>query len=123
MSAIQWYLGVAFAILFFGGFFVKSYWEERVFERDTRRLLAYYKHALPGAMLDGDVQNARYVVYKYRNKKESLWRGLAKKYDIPVLHEDEWDDWVENQEDEDEPEDLDADEDVDDSSGDSEQDL
>lgn len=107
LSAIQWYLGVAFAILFFGGFFVKSYWEEKVFERDTRRLLAYYKHVLPGSMLDGDVNNARYVVYKYRNKKEKLWKGLEKKYDVPVYLEDEWEDYLEQQEDGDEAEDLD----------------
>jgi hypothetical protein len=56
MSAIQWYLGIAFAILFFGGFLAKSYWEEYVFERDTRRLLAYYKHVVPGSMSDGDLQ-------------------------------------------------------------------
>jgi hypothetical protein len=56
MSAIQWYLGIAFAILFFGGFLVKSYWDEYVFERDTRRLLAYYKNVVPGSMSDGDLQ-------------------------------------------------------------------
>ena len=112
-SAIQWYLGVGFAILFFGGFFVKSWWEERVFERDTRRLLAYYKHVLPGSMLDGDIQNARYVIYKYGKKKNRLWKGLEKKYDAPVLLEDEWGDWKEGGEDgddSDDHEDLDADE-------------
>ncbi len=100
---------------------MKSYWEERVFERDTRRLLAYYKHVLPGSLLDGDENNARYVVYKYRHKKEKLWRGLERKYDIPVLQEDEWEEYMANQEDGDEHEDLDADED--DSSNDTEQDL
>ena len=85
--------------MFFGGFLVKSWWEERVFERDTRRLLAYYKHVLPGSMLDGDFQNARYVVYKYRNKKERLWRGLEKKYDVPVFLEHEWEDWNGDEED------------------------
>lgn len=117
-SAIQWYLGVAFAILFFGGFLVKSYWEDRVLERDTRRLLAYYKHVLPGSMLDGDVQNARYVAYKYRNKKHKLWKGLEKKYDIPVLLEHEWADWKEDDGSE-EHEDLDAN----DEAEDKEQDL
>ena len=123
-SAIQWYLGVGFAILFFGGFFVKSWWEERVFERDTRRLLAYYKHVLTGSLLDGDVQNARYVVYRYRNKKNKLWKGLEKKYDVPVYLEDEWGDYTEGGEDSDESEDhedLDADEE--DSTEENEQDL
>ena len=81
-----------FAVAFFGGFLIKSYWEERVFERDTRRLLAYYKHVVPGSMSDGDEHNARYVVWKYRNKKEKLWKSLEKKYGEPVLHEHEWPD-------------------------------
>eukprot|EP00529_Nitzschia_sp_RCC80_P010169 CAMPEP_0113511806 /NCGR_PEP_ID=MMETSP0014_2-20120614/38964_1 /TAXON_ID=2857 /ORGANISM="Nitzschia sp." /LENGTH=792 /DNA_ID=CAMNT_0000408045 /DNA_START=39 /DNA_END=2417 /DNA_ORIENTATION=+ /assembly_acc=CAM_ASM_000159 len=89
-SAIRWYTGVAFAILFFGGFLVKSYWEEHVFERDTRRLLSYYKHVIPGSMSDGDLHNARYLVWKYKNKKEKLWKSLEKKYGSPVLQEDEW---------------------------------
>ena len=55
-SSIMYYGGIAFAILFFGGFLVKSYVEQHVFERDTRRLLAYYKHVLPGTLLDGDLQ-------------------------------------------------------------------
>lgn len=89
-STIRWYVGVALAILFFGGFLVKSWWEERVFERDTRRLLAFYKHVIPGSLSDGDLHNARYVVWKYRNKKEKLWKSLEKKYGEPVLHEYEW---------------------------------
>ncbi|KAG7364590.1 hypothetical protein IV203_037792 [Nitzschia inconspicua] len=92
ISAIQWYLGIGFAILFFGGFLVKSYWEEHVFERDTRRLLAYYKHVVPGSMSDGDLQNARYLVWKYRYKKQKLWKNLEKKYGEPVLEEHEWSD-------------------------------
>jgi hypothetical protein len=116
-SAIQWYMGIGFAILFFGGFLVKSYWEEHVFERDTRKLLAYYKHVIPGSVSDGDLQassrdcvgmccfvlvffvsclsfqkNARYLVWKYRYKKQNLWKNLEKKYGEPVLEENEWDD-------------------------------
>ena len=108
-SALRWYLGVFFAIAFFGGFLIKSYWEERVFERDTRRLLAYYKHVIPGSLSDGDEHNARYVVWKYRNKKEKLWKSLEKKYGEPVLHEHEWPDEVETEEtpNEDESENLD----------------
>jgi hypothetical protein len=34
----------------------KSYWEEYVFQRDTSKLLAYYKHVVPGSMSDGDLQ-------------------------------------------------------------------
>ena len=112
----MWYVGVAFAVLFFGGFLVKSYWEEHVFERDTRRLLAYYKHVIPGSMSDGDLHNARYVVWKYRHKKEKLWKSLEKKYGSPVLQEDEWPDDDEengNQGDgDDEHEDLDAEKDT-----------
>ena len=89
-SALRYYLGIFFAIAFFGGFLVKSYWEERVFELDTKRLLAYYKHVVPGSMQDGDEHNARYLVWKYRGKKAKLWRSLEKKYGEPVLHEHEW---------------------------------
>jgi hypothetical protein len=73
------------AILFFGGFMVKSYVEERVFERDTKRLLAYYKHVVPGSIMDGDEHNARYLVWKYRGKKDKLWKRLETKYGEPVL--------------------------------------
>ena len=88
---------------------MKSYWEERVFERDTRRLLAYYKHVIPGSIQDGDEHNARYLVWKYRGKKEKLWRSLEKKYGEPVLLEDEWQDHVDTEEEEDH-EDLDEEE-------------
>jgi hypothetical protein len=106
-SKVRWYLGVFFAIAFFGGFLVKSYWEESVFERDTRRLLAFYKHVLPGSIQDGDLHNARYLVWKYRGKKEKLWRSLEKKYGSPVLLEHEWRDEVAQQNNEEEHEDLD----------------
>jgi hypothetical protein len=76
---------VVFAILFFGGFLFKSYWDDYVLNRDTARLLAYYKRAVPGSYQDGDFHNARYTCYKYRHKKAKLWRNLEKKYGIPVL--------------------------------------
>ena len=63
-----------------------------VFERDTRRLLAFYKNVVPGSLSDGDLHNARYLVYKYRGKKEKLWKNLEKKYGAPVLEEHEWPD-------------------------------
>jgi hypothetical protein len=89
-SAIRYYLGILFAILFFGGFLFKSYWDEHVLERDTKRLLAFYKHMVPGSFHDGDEHNARYTCYKYRNKKSSLWRKLEKKYGEPVLTTEEY---------------------------------
>jgi hypothetical protein len=98
------------AIAFFGGFLVKSYWEERVFNRDTQRLLAYYKHVLPGSIQDGDEHNARYLVWKYRANKPKLWRMLEKKYGQPVLHAHEWADKAEEAEDEDDEEEQDLDE-------------
>lgn len=83
-SAITYYVGILFAILFFGGFLLKSYWEERVFERDTKRLLLYYKKAVPGSLHDGNQHNSRYLVWKYSKKKAKLWRSLEVKYEIPV---------------------------------------
>jgi len=69
---------------------VKSYVEERVFERDTKRLLAYYKHIVPGSIMDGDEHNARYLVWKYRGKKDRLWKRLESKYGEPVLQTHEY---------------------------------
>lgn len=70
---------------------MKSYYEEYVFHRDVKRLLAYYKHVIPGSISDGDEQNARHLVWKYRYKKERLWNKLETKYGRPVLHAHEWD--------------------------------
>ena len=94
---------------------MKSYWEEHVFERDTKRLLAYYKRVLPGSMQDGDQHNARYLVWKYRGKKDKLWRMLEKKYGEPVLHADEWPDADETEDEEaveEEEQDLDEEKDA-----------
>jgi hypothetical protein len=90
---LRYYIGIILAVLFFGGFFVRSYWEEHVFKRDTERLLEYYKHVLPGTINDGNLNGARYAVYRYRNKKEKLWKMLEKKYDEAVRHVGEWDDY------------------------------
>jgi len=99
-SALRYYLGIFLAVAFFGGFLVKSYWEEKVFKRDTSRLLSFYKHVIPGSVSDGDLHNARYLVWKYRNKKEKLWKNLEKKYGEPVLHEHEWPEEEEGEEEE-----------------------
>jgi hypothetical protein len=106
-SKLRYYLGLLLAVAFFGGFLLKSWWEERVFERDTRRLMAYYKHAHPGSMQDGDNHNSRYLVWKYRGKKEKLWRSLEKKYGVEVLHEHEWPEEEEKEEGGEEEENLD----------------
>jgi len=100
---LRYWIGIILAVAFFGGFLVKSYWEERVFERDTKRLLAYYKHATPGSFHDGDEHNARYLVWKYSKKKDKLWRMLEKKYGEPVLQEWEYPE-PEEKEEEEEPE-------------------
>ena len=85
--------------------------EERIFERDTHRVLAYYKHAAPNSFHDGDERHARYMVWKYKGKKDKLWRRLEAKYDIPVKHAWEWEDEEETNDDgkkeEEEAEDLD----------------
>jgi hypothetical protein len=91
-STIRYYFGIFAAIAFFGGFLFKSWYEDMVFQRDTSRLLAYYKNVIPGSLSDGDLNNARYLVYKYRNKKENLWKNLEKKYAFAVLEKHEWPD-------------------------------
>jgi hypothetical protein len=107
-AKFQFYLGVGLAVLFFGGFLVRSYWEEYVLERDTKKLLNYYKHAIPGSIADGDERNARFIVYKYRDNKQKLWDHLEKKYGIPVLEPHQWEDYVKpDEKQDDEKEDLD----------------
>mmetsp|Transcript_17911 Transcript_17911/g.25261 ORF Transcript_17911/g.25261 Transcript_17911/m.25261 type:complete len:792 (-) Transcript_17911:110-2485(-) len=96
-SALRYYLGMIFLVVFVGGFFVKSYVDEKIFDRDTERLLAYYKHVIPGSFQDGDVYNARYLVYKYKNKKAKLWKNLETKYGEPVLQTWEWPEEVETE--------------------------
>jgi len=121
-STIRYYVGIFLAVAFFGGFLFKSWYEDRVFQRDTRKLLAYYKNVIPGSLSDGDIYNARYVVYKYRNKKEKLWKNLEKKYGIAVMEEHEWpekDTTAQAEDDEGEEENLDEST----AGGDAEQDL
>ena len=86
---------------------VKSYMEEKIFERDTKRLLAYYKHAVPGSIMDGDEHNAQYLVWKYRGKKDKLWKRLESKYGIPVLHAHEYKDEEEEAKEDEDVENLD----------------
>jgi len=107
-SKLRYYLGVILAIAFFGGFLVKSYWEERSFEHDTKRLLAYYKHVVPGSLADGDENNARYLVWKYRGKRHKLWKRLEIKYGEPVREVHEWEDEEEGAT-SDEPQEIDLD--------------
>jgi len=106
VSKIQYYFIIIFVILFCGGFLVKSYVEDKVFHRDVKILLKYYKHVLPNSINDGNVNNARYLVYKYRNKKHRLWKTLENKYGIAVSE-----DYSNLDEDEEEVEELDDEDD------------
>ena len=80
------------AVSFMGFFMIKSYVDERIFDRDTERVLNFYRRAAKNSMHDGDVHGARYLVWKYKGKKNKLWRRLEVKYNIPVKHSWEWDD-------------------------------
>uniref|UniRef100_A0A7S3Q0Y2 Uncharacterized protein n=1 Tax=Chaetoceros debilis TaxID=122233 RepID=A0A7S3Q0Y2_9STRA len=100
-SSTMWkYVRIAGALVFFGGFMAKSYLGERERERCAQRVLAFYKHATPNTINDGDKNNAHYTCYKYRGKTDKLYRKLERKYDIPVREVHEWEDL----EDEEEPE-------------------
>lgn len=90
---------------------VRSYYVEYTFNRDVKRLLAYYEHVIPGSMSDGDEMNARYLVWKYRNKKDRLWKMLEKKYGEAVLRADEWPTTREESTEEEEEVDLDKEDD------------
>lgn len=123
-TSIWWYVRVFSAIVFFGGFFLKSLIDDRIRKHDVKRILAFYKQAAPGTMNDGDNHNAQYLCWKYKGTKDKLWRRLETKYGEPVkeLHEyeamaDEEEDGEEKKEEEksndetneDEEEDLDKD--------------
>lgn len=124
-SKIRYYVGLLIAILLFGGFLVRSYYEEYAFKRDVKRLLAYYQHIVPGSIADGDEQNARYLVWKYRYKKQKLWRMLEKKYGEVVLQANEWPEDTKSTDQQEVEEEINLDEDdkKDDSAGDAKDDL
>jgi len=92
-NKLTYYGGLALAILFFGGFFFKSYWDEYSFNRDTTKLLAYYKHVVPDSIADGDLNSARHIVWKHRHNRKRLWEKLEKKYGVPVREAHEWGDY------------------------------
>ena len=99
-------------------FFEGLYVERKKFERDTQRVLAYYKHASPNSFHDGDERQARYLVWKYKGKKDALWRRLEAKYGVPVKHAWEWDEEEDGAKDDDETaEDLDDGEEGDEGKG------
>jgi len=89
--SIMTYVGWTIFASIICGFLIKSYVDERVFNRDVKKLLAYYKHVVPGSISDGDEYNAQYLVWKYHNKKNKLWKKLEDKYGIPVREADQWD--------------------------------
>ncbi len=59
--------------------------EDRIREHDVKRILAFYKHNASGTISDGDRHNAYYLCWKYKGKKDRLWKRLEKKYGQPVL--------------------------------------
>ena len=60
--------------------------------------------------IDRDERQARYLVWKYKGKKDALWRRLEAKYGVPVKHAWEWDDEEEDgsKDDDEAAEDLDG---------------
>ena len=88
-STLSYIFWVIVAILFFGGFMFKSWYEDYRFNADTEKLLAYYQHVVPGSLAAGDKNQARYLVWKYRGRTEKLWKRLETKYGVPVP--DQWD--------------------------------
>lgn len=90
-SSTFWYWFRIIAVVgFVGGFLVKSFVEDRIRERDVTRVLKYYKHVAPGTISDGDRHNAYYLCWKYKNKKDKLWKKLEHKYGVPVLQTKEY---------------------------------
>lgn len=57
--------------------------------------------------MDGDEHNARYLVWKYRGKKDKLWKRLETKYGAAVLDIYEYPEKEEANEEDEEVENLD----------------
>jgi len=91
-TSFWWYFRVLAAIVFFGGFFLKSITDDQTRKRDVKKVLAFYKNVAPGTINDGDERNAQYLCWKYKGKKDKLWRRLEAKYDHPMRELHEWDD-------------------------------
>lgn len=106
-SKITYYVLIIAATLYLGGFMVKSWYEEYRFDADTEKLLRYYKFVAPGSLADGDLNQARYLVWKYRGRTEKLWKRLEIKYGVSV---EDVPDFLEESEEEDEVVDMDRDE-------------
>lgn len=108
-SSTMWkYARIVGALAFFGGFMAKSYLGERERERCAEKVLAFYKHATPNTINDGDKNNAHYTCYKYRGKTDKLYRKLERKYGIAVREVHEWDDEEEEKPEEEQEENLDG---------------
>ena len=90
-SSFWYWFRIIAAMIFFGGFFVKSFVDDRIRKRDVKKILAYYKHAAPGTIHDGDEHHAHYLAWKYQGKKDKLWKRLESRYSIRVREVDEWD--------------------------------
>lgn len=99
-STFWYYFRIIAAILFFGGFMLKSYVDERMRENCAARVLAFYKRAAPNSINDGDMHHAHYTCYKYRGKTEKLYKKLERKYGIPVKEVHEWEDEEEKEQEE-----------------------
>ena len=91
-TSFWWYFRVLAAIVFFGGFFLKSLIDDQTRKHDVKKVLAYYKHVAPGTINDGDERNAQYLCWKYKGKKDKLWKRLETKYDTPMRELHEWED-------------------------------
>ena len=109
-STFWYWFRIIATIAFVGGFFTKSFVDDHIRKRDTKKILAYYKHAAPGSIHDGDTHHATYLAYKYRGKKDKLWKRLENRYSIPVREVDEWDDEDDQEDEKEEEENLDGDE-------------
>ena len=71
----------------------KSWYGEVTFKKNTNKLLSYYSHVTPESLAAGDKRQAQYLVWKYGNNIDLLWRRLEVKYGIPVP-----DSWPDNEE-------------------------
>jgi hypothetical protein len=95
-SSWFWWKVVAVLVLVFGGITYRSYQMTTVFNYNARKLHRYYQFEVKKKI--ASYQEARYIVYQYRDKEDTLWEKLERKYGLPVKEPSIYNDLVDAEE-------------------------
>ena len=89
-----WWLLCSLLIVVLAGLGYRSYSVTVLFDKNVRKLQAYYKHVNVTFKSQSKLE-CQYIVYRYRDNTTKLWKMLEKKYNDPVL---EWWEYPEREE-------------------------